>query len=135
MIKLKNILLESDLPDDLFIPHNIEGRLEKYIQNYIKNGCVGDLNLFSQNLTRFPEILRNIKRVGGGLYCYYNRLETLEYCPEIVEGSFVCSFNNLRSLKYAPKFVGDKFSCFKNPGNFTEADVKAVCEVKGEIIT
>ena len=31
-------------------------------------------------------------------------------------------------------FAGGNFNCQGNPGNFTEADVRAVCDVKGEVL-
>jgi len=43
----------------------------------------------------------------------------------------------LTSLKDAPKSVRGSFSCQNNPGpngdGFTEEDVRAVCDVKGQI--
>ena len=37
------------------------------------------------------------------------------------------------SLDGSPKFVGANFSCFNNPGNFTEQQVRAVCDVKENV--
>jgi len=34
----------------------------------------------------------------------------------------------------APETVGGDFYCYNNPGNFTEEQVRAVCDVKGKII-
>ena len=152
MIKLKDILLESTAPD-IFVPRRIEGRVERLIMLYVKNGSKGDLDLSDLNLTKLPEILKNIsvgrdffcgtnnltslencpKTVGGSFYCGHNKLTSLDGATEYVGGSFYCSFNNLKSLTGAPKFVGGVFSCGFNEIKFTEEQVRAVCNVKGDI--
>jgi magnesium-transporting ATPase (P-type) len=53
--------------------------------------------------------------------------------PEEVGNDFDCSYNALTSLEGAPKKVRGDFQCSENERNFTEADVKAVCYVKGKI--
>ena len=173
MIKLKDILLESTAPD-IFVPRRLEDRIERMIRLYVKNGSKGDLDLSDLNLTKLPEILKNIsvgrdffcgnnhlttlencpKTVGGSFYCGHNKLTSLDGAPEYVGGSFYCSFNNLKSLQCAhiivggdfycydnelkslfgaPETVGGDFYCYNNPGNFTEEQVRAVCDVKGKI--
>jgi hypothetical protein len=95
------------------------------------------------------------KTVGGNFGCSYNELTSLEGAPKTVGGTFACSFNNLtslagtpktvvgdfycyktelKSLFGAPETVGGNFHCYNNPGNFTEEQVRAVCDVKGKII-
>ena len=152
MIKLKQLLLENTAPD-IFVPRRIEGRVERMIMLYVKNGSKGDLDLSDLNLTKLPEILKNIsvgrdffcgtnnltslencpKTVGGSFYCGHNKLTSLEGSPKSVGGSFYCGFNNLTSLTGAPKFVGGVFSCGFNEIKFTEQQVRAVCNVKGDI--
>jgi hypothetical protein len=173
MIKLKDILLESTAPD-IFVPRRLEDRIERMIRLYVKNGSKGDLDLSDLNLTKLPEILKNIsvgrdffcgtnnltslencpKTVGGSFYCGHNKLTSLDGATEYVGGSFYCSFNNLKSLQCAhiivggdfycydnelkslfgaPETVGGDFYCYNNPGNFTEEQVRAVCDVKGKI--
>ena len=94
------------------------------------------------------------KTVGGSFYCGHNKLTSLDGATEYVGGSFYCSFNNLKSLQCAhiivggdfycydnelkslfgaPETVGGDFYCYNNPGNFTEEQVRAVCDVKGKI--
>jgi len=173
MIKLKDILLENTAPD-LLIPRRIEGRLDKMIQAYIKNGSKGDLDLSSMNLTKLPEVLKYVD-VGGNFYCYNNKLTSLEgapksvggnfscysnqltslegaprsvsggfYCddnkltslegaPSSVGGSFGCTSNKLTSLEGAPESVGGSFHCDFNAIKFTEEQVRAVCNVKGQV--
>ena len=152
MIKLKQLLLENTAPD-IFVPRRLEDRIERLVSLYIRNGSKGDLDLSDLNLTKLPEILKNIsvgrdffcntnnltslencpKTVGGSFYCGHNKLTSLDGATEYVGGSFYCSFNNLKSLTGAPKFVGGVFSCGFNEIKFTEQQVRAVCNVKGDI--
>ena len=152
MIKLKDLLLENTAPD-IFVPRRIEGRVERLIKNYIRNGSKGDLSLSGLNLTVLPDILKNVS-IGGDFHCGFNNLTSLENCPSSVDetfgcgnnnltslegspssvgGSFICGGNNLTSLEGAPKYVGEDFMCRFNPGKFTEKDIRAVCDVKGKI--
>ena len=131
MIKLKDILFESTAPN-IFIPRRTEDRVERMIKNYIRNGSKGDLDLSDMNLTVLPDILKDIS-VGGSFYCSFNYLTSLENCPKTVGGNFFCSRNKLTSLKGAPKSVGRDFVCYNNPGKFTKEQVRAVCNVKGDI--
>jgi hypothetical protein len=75
------------------------------------------------------------REVGGGFYCDNNRLTSLEGCPREVGGYFDCSNNQLISLEGAPQSVAASFYCRGNPGNFTEEDVRAVCDVGGDVYT
>ena len=131
MIKLKDLLLESTAPD-IFIPRRTEDRVERMIKDYIRNGSKGDLELSNMNLTKLPEILKDIS-VGGHFFCSGNSLTTLENSPKTVGGSFFCGRNQLISLKGAPKTVGDNFFCGLNPVKFTREQVRAVCDVKKRI--
>jgi hypothetical protein len=132
MIKLKDILLE-DKPPTIFVPRRLENRVERLIKTYIRNGNKGKLNLQDLNLTVLPEMLKDIT-VDGDFYCGNNNLTSLENCPKTVSGVFGCSSNFLKSLEGAPKFVGENFMCRFNSVKFTEAQVRAVCDVKGKII-
>ena len=131
MIKLKDILLENDAPN-IFIPRRMENRVERLIKTYIRNGNKGNLNLQDLNLTVLPEMLKDIT-VDGDFYCGNNNLTSLENCPKTVSGVFGCSSNFLKSLEGAPKFVGENFMCRFNSVKFTEAQVRAVCDVRGRI--
>ena len=112
MIKLKDILLESTAPD-IFIPRRIEGRVDRLIKTYIRNGNKGSLNLSDLKLTVLPEILKDIT-VGGNFFCFNNNLTSLENCPKTVDGTFDCSRNKLTSLINAPKYVDGTFYCHYN---------------------
>jgi len=130
MIKLKDLLLEND---DIFIPRRIEDRVERMISLYIRNGSKGDLKLTGLDLTKLPDILKDIT-VGGNFNCSYNELTSLEGAPKTVGENFGCSYNKLTSLDGAPKIVYKDFYCRNNSVKFTEKDIRAVCDVKGKII-
>ena len=53
--------------------------------------------------------------------------------PKYVGGSFHCHYNKLTSLQGAPKYVGGDFWCHNNTKKFTEKEVRAVCNAKGNI--
>ena len=112
MIKLKDILLENDDPN-IFIPRRIEGRVERMIKIYIRNGSKGNLSLNRVGLTKLPDILKDIT-VGGSFDWSYNNLTSLENCPKTVGGNFGCGFNNLTSLEGSPSSVGGNFDCYNN---------------------
>ena len=152
MIKLKDILLEGK-PPTIFVPRRMEDRIERMIMLYVKNGNKGNLSLSDLKLTKLPDILKNIT-VGGSFYCTFNNLTSLENCPssvgenfscttnlltslkgapKTVGGSFYCGYNNLTSLEGVTMSVGGDFYCYNNPVIFTEAQVRAVCDVKGDV--
>ena len=153
MIKLKDILLEAKSPD-IFIPRRMEDRVERMIKNYIRNGSKGDLNLSNMKLTVLPDILKNInvdgdfycsannltslvgapKSVRRNFVCSHNKLTSLEGAPKTVGASFYCSYNKLTSLEGAPRVVGGNFHCYGNVVQFTEKQVRAVCDVKEYIL-
>ena len=136
----------------------IESWLKEYnIKNYTINDDFtidvdGNVNLIRKNLTEFPDYiqfdivndsfdcsenkltsLRGCpKEVGGDFICSRNNLTSLEGAPKEV-GGFDCSFNKLTSLRGVPKEVGGDFYCSNNKVQFTEEDVRKVCNVKGKI--
>ena len=70
--------------------------------------------------------------VSGDFTFEDNKLTSLEGAPQKVGGSFSCAGNKLTSLEGGPKEVPGYFFCYDNPGNFTEEDVRKVCNVKGK---
>ena len=93
---------------------------------------IGDVDLSNLYLKRLPDILKDIT-VSGNFYCGFNNLTSLEGSPSSVGGHFNCSWNNLTSLIGAPKTVGGHFHCYDNTVQFTEAQIRAVCDVKGNV--
>ena len=74
------------------------------------------------------------KRVRRSFNCDHNKLTSLEGAPKEIGRSFYCSCNQLTTLEGAPKEVGGDFDCSGNSVQFTEKEVRRVCNVKGEII-
>ena len=93
---------------------------------------IGNVDINEMGLTTKLPIKFNT--VSGSFYCIDNQLTSLEGMPEWVGGYFDCSYNQLTSLTGAPKYVGGHFDCSFNINKFTEEDVRAVCDVKGNII-
>ena len=131
MIKLKDLLLENTAPD-IFVPRRTEDRIERYIKDYIRNGSQGDLRINQLDLIELPAILKDIT-VSGHFICSNNKLTSLNNSPKTVGGYFSCSNNNLTSLVGAPTSVGGAFNCCNNSVQFTEAQVRAVCDVKKKV--
>ena len=124
MIKLKDILLESTAPN-IFVPRRIEGRVERLISLYVRNGSKGDLDLDYLKLTVLPDMLKDIT-VGGDFLCRYNKLTSLINVPKSVGEDFDCSVNKLTSLINAPSSVGGYFDCSVNSLTSLEGAPKTV---------
>ena len=92
----------------------------------------GHVNLDNLFLTVLPEWLSDVE-VEGGFSCHNNKLTTLQGAPETVGGGFYCDNNKLTTLQGAPKTVRGDFYPANNPGNFTEEDVRAVSNVRGNV--
>ncbi len=108
---------------------------------------------FFCNNNRLESLKGAPRKVGGTFYCDRNCLVTLNGAPTEVGCSFLCDHNKLTSLKGAPTKVGSfwcndnkltslegspskvdgDFECRRNPGKFTEDDVRAVCKVKDRV--
>ena len=131
MIKLKQLLFESTAPN-IFIPRRMEDRIERMIKDYIRNGSKGNLELSNMNLIELPAILKDIT-VSGHFICSNNKLTSLNNSPKTVSGYFGCGNNKLTSLVGAPTSVGGAFNCCNNSVQFTEAQVRAVCDVKKRV--
>lgn len=71
--------------------------------------------------------------VGRNFDCSVNDLTSLEFAPTNVGRDFWCGVNGLTSLEFAPTSVGRDFDCIYNTVKFTEAQVRAICDVKGKI--
>ena len=167
MIKLKDLLLESDT----FIPRRMEDRASRYandiIKQYINDGNEGSLDFSSFGLRELPPTLKGItvkngyfdcsnqdntilysdnqskniiktlknspKIVYGNFYCQNIGLESLEGAPEFVNGEFNCSYNKLTSLEGIPKTVNGDFYIRNNTVKFTKEQIRAVCNVEGDV--
>ena len=127
MIKLKDILFESDEFDVLKPRRNREERdknyqivLQKQIQDYIKNGSKGTLNLDNVTIQSLPD---NLTKVGGDLYLINSKVTKL---PENIriDGSLFLN-NSLVTEMPENIFIGyglsmDNTSISKLPNSITE---------------
>ena len=113
----------------------------------------GNVKLINLHLKELPDILKDVSvsghfdctgnkltsltgapsSVGGTFYCSLNKLTSLTGAPTSVGGNFNCSYNKLTSLVGAPKTVDGDFYCYDNSVQFTEAQVRAICDVKGNV--
>jgi hypothetical protein len=114
---------------------------------------VGDYNCSNCNLTSLKGGPKSVENY----YCYNCKLKTLEGAPNVVTGEFNCSENhklislingpisaenyncsgcNLTNLEGAPNVVTGEFNCSVQVSlhDFTEEDVKDVCNVGGKIM-
>lgn len=109
MIKLKDILLESDI----FIPRRTgEGRkkryiaaLHKYIQDYINNGSKGSLILNNSPIVELPD---DLKHIGHSLDLYGSSIQKL---PDnfVVNGSLFINYTPISKLPDNLTVGGDLF--------------------------
>ena len=111
MIKLKEILLESDELNILLPRRSVADRQKNYlvaiqrtIQNYIKNGGKGDLDLGNTPIETLPD---NLTRVGGDLSL--ENTSNLKKLPDKlikVDGSLDLNGSHIQSLPDG-LFVGE----------------------------
>jgi hypothetical protein len=73
-------------------------------------------------------------KVTDAFYCNYNKLITLKGCTQFV-GGFSCNETNITSLEGCPKYVGGDFFCRNNGVQFSEKQIRTVCDVKGSIFS
>ena len=71
----------------------------------------GDVNLSNKDFTNIPVKFSEVK---GFFYCSYNKLTSLEFCPQKVDGNFSFGNNQLTSLEFSPQTVGGVFYCHSN---------------------
>lgn len=97
-------------------------------------GCPRKVDgFFNCSFNKLTSLEGSPEKVKGGFYCGSNQLTSLEGAPKEVD-DFYCNNNQLISLKGAPKKVGGDFYCSNNKVQFTEEDVRKVCNVKHKII-
>ena len=88
---IKRILKEETEKRDLIVPYRLEDRPERYkriiykkIQDYIKNGSKGDLDLRKTPIDTLPS---NLKTVGGSLNLYNTQISSLP--PGLTVGGYL----------------------------------------------
>jgi hypothetical protein len=65
-------------------------------------------------LTSLASLSKFTYSVEWYFYCFFNKLTTLEWCPQKVGWDFMCYCNRLTTLKWCPVSVGWMFSCYAN---------------------
>jgi len=134
--KIADEIFQAPSQEDLF-ERALESHDIKFIKNSDNTFTINED--FSVGLRLNIDIIKNrhlsivFKHVKGDFSINYLGLLSLRGCPERVDGNFHAEANRLSVLKWAPKFVGGYFDCRFNDARFTEEEVRAVCDVKGEI--
>ena len=118
MIKLLDILKEVDGGKTLITRRTPEERVEKLIQNYIRNGGKGDLDLSDSNVTSLP---KNLK-VEGNLYLNTNPLKDLP-SGLVVGGSLYMDDTKITdipsNIKVRKSIIARNSEVISLPDNFT----------------
>ena len=148
---IENYTINDDFTIDVNGSVYLNDQNLKEFPDYIQFGVVWkSFNCNNNYLTSLRGVPREVK---WGFYCAFNKLTSLEGAPEKVGRDFDCSYNRLTSLKGAPREVGGSFDCSNNElttlegapkkagsldcrynsVQFTEEDVRRVCDVKGRI--
>ncbi len=110
MIKFLDILKESD--DNIFIPRGSKEEKDKVlirrtndkIQEYIRNGFGGDLDLRNSPIKFLP---KNLTKVGGSLNLMYSQIEKLPDNLTVNGYLWLDSCKNLQSLPNGLKVIGE----------------------------
>ena len=87
---IKEIIKEEIDGPGIFVPHDLEGRKDKKkqldyrkIQDYIKNGSKGNLDLENSQITELPDNLK----VGG--YLYLENTQITELPDNLTVGGYI----------------------------------------------
>ena len=110
MIKFLDILKESD--DNIFIPRGSKEEKDKAlirrtndkIQEYIKNGSEGDLDLWRSPIQFLP---RNLTKVGGKLNLMRSQIEKL---PDNLTVNGTLDLDSCENLKSLPNGLKVKYN-------------------------
>ena len=110
MIKFLDILKESD--DNIFIPRGSKEEKDKVlirrtndkIQEYIKNGSEGDLDLWRSPIQFLP---RNLTKVGGKLNLMRSQIEKL---PDNLTVNGTLDLDGCENLKSLPNGLKVKYN-------------------------
>ena len=107
---IKRILKEETEYKDLKVPYRLEDRPERYkrilykkIQEYIKNGSKGSLNLHNAPIDGLPS---NLKTVGSALYLEGTKI--LELPPNLtIGGSLNLNYTPIHRIPEGLRVGGD----------------------------
>lgn len=97
-------------------------------------GCPEEVNgYFDCTYNKLTTLEGAPEYVGKHFDCSVNELISLKGCPKKIYGSFKCNRNNLTSLEGCPEEVEGNFNIRNNTKQFTEEEVRAVCNVGGSV--
>jgi len=112
-IKLKSLLKENNI----LVPKNLDSRIEQRkridfqrIQEYIKNGSQGTLDLDGTPLTKLPD---NLTKVGGNLFIGDSNIEDLNNL-EYVGANLWITETYINELPEGLR-IGGNLSCKNSP--------------------
>jgi hypothetical protein len=132
MIKFLDILKESD--DNIFIPRGSKEEKDKVlirrtndkIQEYVKNGSKGDLDLRNSLIKLLP---RNLTKVGGNLNLMLSQIEKL---PDNLMVNGYLDLESCKNLKSLPNGLKVKYYLDLQGTNITSLPLDL--EVGGNLI-
>jgi hypothetical protein len=75
------------------------------------------------------------KIVGGMYSCSENEITSLKGAPNTINGSFNFAYNDVSSLDGCPKVVNGDFSNKSNMHEFSEQEIRDVCDISGLVDT
>ena len=131
-MEISNFTINDDLTIDVGSHVYLDNKSLKKFPSFIKFGKVSGNFICRDNdlisLEGSPTV------VGGNFSCSGNKLTSLEGCPITVGNNFWCRNNELDNLKGCPTTVGGSFYCDNNKIKFTKEEVRALCNVKGNIL-
>lgn len=108
------------------------GRLKYYYEEENGVRVYSNINISEMYLPKIPNFGDNYI-VTGRFDCSGNNFTNLEGGPNSVGGDFNCRDNELTTLEGSPSSVGGDFYCKYNKKQFTEEEIREVCDVKGTV--
>jgi hypothetical protein len=138
MIKLKSLLIKEETPR-ILIPRNVEGRKEKLkrihwkkVLKYIKDGCLGSLDLTGTPLEFLPN---DLTCISGNLFLSNSKIKKLPDNLKEIEGNL---WLNYTPIEYLPKnlWISWNLYIFNTPLSikYTEDEIRKMVNYIGENI-
>ena len=132
MIKFLDILKESD--DNIFIPRGSKEEKDKVlirrtndkIQEYIRNGSEGNLDLENSPIKFLP---KNLTKVGGSLILMYSQIEKL---PDNLTVNWNLVLDSCKNLQSLPNGLKVKYDLDLRDTNITS--LPSDLEVRDDLI-
>lgn len=120
---LNEIIISNDMK---YVYYDIN---KDYTINFYGNF---DISLPKKRLSNFPDFIQ-FEIVNGYMSIGNNNFTTLKGSPKKVTDDFYCYGNKLTSLKYMPEYIEGIFSCNSNLRIFSEDEVRRHSNIKGKL--